>query len=76
LSGNANAFDLGVLIKIPVIKTYTFSENLNADLDVSIGAALLNFGDELNVDGYNAPLPRQNSLGYSLSFGFNYVIRI
>ncbi|MDT3739163.1 MAG: hypothetical protein RO257_06625 [Candidatus Kapabacteria bacterium] len=73
LSGNANAFDLGVLIKIPVIKTYTFSENLNADLDVSIGAALLNFGDELNVDGYNAPLPRQNSLGYSLSFGFNYV---
>ena len=71
-TGKANAFDFGFTAKIPVIKNYEIMNNIDADLDFSLGAALLNYGGDLSNGNDSDPLPRQNSLGYSLSLGFDY----
>jgi len=71
-TGKANAFDFGFTAKIPIIKNYEIFNNVDADLDFSLGTALLNYGDDLSNGEDSDPLPRQNSLGYSLSLGFDY----
>lgn len=71
-NGKADAFDIGFLAKIPVIKNYELFEKIDADLDFSIGTAILNSGSDLSSEYESDPLPRQSSLGYSLSLGFDY----
>ncbi len=72
-TGNANALDIGILAKIPVVQDYKLADKLAADLDCSLGMALLNVGEDLIVGEKEDPLPRMNSLGYSISLGIKNI---
>ena len=76
-----NAFDFGLLLNVPILKTNDpdFEINLFDDnplyptLNFSLGYSQLNIGDEIYyIDPEQAdPLPRQARLGYGLALGFN-----
>jgi hypothetical protein len=74
---SVSAFDFGLLINVPIMDLIKFDEkpmlfeNNYPFLNVSLGYALLNLGDEIQ-DIYKVkvdPLPRQAKLGYGVSFG-------
>lgn len=80
-SASKNAFDFGLLLNVPILKTNDpdFEINLFDDnplyptLNFSLGYSQLNIGDEIYyIDPEQAdPLPRQARLGYGLALGFN-----
>ena len=77
------AYDLGILVKVPVYENEKISDRFNFDLDINAGYSLLNIGDDMKYPVSSVyptstylpyPLPRMASLGYALRSGLNMVL--
>ena len=74
--GNADAFDLGILVDVPIITKMPLGKNLNFNLSASSGYTFANWGSAMIYTGsYSAssgPIARTVRLGYGLSAGIDY----